>query len=97
MALQKSASFEGQIDVKGDGWAFSKGLELIDLGVCYIKVDQLVGTKTQLSATVSITAQGGGIKYLNITFTPDLDGPNFIKQAYLHLKTLPEFSDATDC
>lgn len=26
-----------------------------------------------------------------------LDGPNPIQQAYLYLKTLPEFSDATDC
>ena len=27
----------------------------------------------------------------------DLDGANPIRQAYLHLKTLPEFADATDC
>lgn len=27
----------------------------------------------------------------------DIDGENPIKQAYLHLKTLPEFSDAVDC
>ena len=27
----------------------------------------------------------------------DLEGPNPIKQAYQFLKTLPEFSDATDC
>lgn len=26
-----------------------------------------------------------------------LDGPNPIEQAYLHLKSLPEFADATDC
>lgn len=30
-------------------------------------------------------------------FTPDMDGPNFIKQAYLHLKKLPEFANAEDC
>lgn len=30
-------------------------------------------------------------------FDLDLDGPNPIKQAYLHLKSLPEFADATDC
>lgn len=30
-------------------------------------------------------------------FTPDLESSdNFIKQAYEYLKTLPEFSDATD-
>jgi len=27
----------------------------------------------------------------------DINGENPIKQAYLHLKALPEFSDATDC
>lgn len=27
----------------------------------------------------------------------DLTGNNPIKQAYLHLKTLPEFADAIDC
>ncbi len=27
----------------------------------------------------------------------DINGENPIKQAYLYLKTLPEFSDATDC
>ena len=27
----------------------------------------------------------------------DLNGPNPIEQAYLHLKSLPEFADAVDC
>jgi len=27
----------------------------------------------------------------------DINGDNPIKQAYLHLKTLPEFADAVDC
>jgi hypothetical protein len=27
----------------------------------------------------------------------DLNGENPIKQAYLHLKTLPDFADAVDC
>jgi hypothetical protein len=27
----------------------------------------------------------------------DIDGDNPIAQAYLHLKTLPEFAGATDC
>jgi hypothetical protein len=32
-------------------------------------------------------------KQFNLT----LDGVNFVQQAYEHLKTLPEFADATDC
>jgi hypothetical protein len=31
------------------------------------------------------------------TCSYDIDGPNPIKQAYLHLKCLFEFTDATDC
>ena len=27
----------------------------------------------------------------------DLDGPNPIAQAYIHLKSMPEFAGATDC
>ena len=27
----------------------------------------------------------------------DINGENPIKQAYLHIKTLPEFTDAVDC
>ena len=30
-------------------------------------------------------------------FSVDLEGPHPIKQAYLYLKTLPEFADAIDC
>jgi hypothetical protein len=30
-------------------------------------------------------------------FTPALDGDNFIAQAYVYLKTLPEFAAAVDC
>ena len=33
----------------------------------------------------------------SFTYLYDLNGPNPIKQAYLHLKTLPEFADAIDC
>lgn len=34
---------------------------------------------------------------IGYSFAPKMDGDNFIKQAYDHLKTLPEFSGATDC
>lgn len=32
-----------------------------------------------------------------IHFVPDLDGPNFIAQAYAHFKALPQFAGASDC
>jgi len=30
-------------------------------------------------------------------FVPDLNGGNFVAQAYAYLKTLPEFEGAVDC
>ena len=33
----------------------------------------------------------------NYSCAYDINGENPIKQAYLHLKTLPEFATATDC
>jgi hypothetical protein len=62
----------------------------------YVKVDSLTGNKNFLMATVSFTKE---IKFAERTYTfnVDLEGPNFIQQAYLHLKTLPEFADAIDC
>ena len=33
--------------------------------------------------------------FYNISY--NINGENPIKQAYLHLKTLPEFADAVDC
>lgn len=38
-------------------------------------------------------------KTIEVKFAPNLESkqPNFIAQAYVHAKTLPEFSDAKDC
>ena len=37
------------------------------------------------------------IKQYTVPLSVDSGSANFIKQAYLHLKTLPEWADATDC
>jgi hypothetical protein len=34
---------------------------------------------------------------MEVTYPYDLEGPNPIKQAYLYLKSLPEFEGAEDC
>ena len=73
--------------------------EKIILRNAYIKIDHVNGTKTQVQAKYVVYSNKDGEsveeKYCN--FTPDMDGTNFIKQAYEHLKTLSEFADATDC
>jgi endo-1,4-beta-mannosidase len=65
----------------------------------YIKVDQQEGTKEKIRFSVdAATQKDGEIIERNVyEFTPNLGGGNFIKQAYDHLKTLPEFAGATDC
>jgi len=62
----------------------------------YIKVGSVLASKDSIVAKVSFTKD---IKLAerSYSFPADLDGPNFIKQAYEYLKTLPEFSDAVDC
>lgn len=65
----------------------------------YIKVKRIIGGKESMTAEVGFfrSADGQELKYESYTFSPDLHASNFIAQAYWHLKTLPEFADATDC
>ena len=66
---------------------------------CYFKVSRVAGDKSNLVATVDAMSskQGSTINRTDYSFTPSMDADNFIKQAYGHLKTLPEFAGATDC
>lgn len=63
----------------------------------YFKVNSLTGNKSLISATVVGISNDTQVYTQGYSFIPDLDGPNFIKQAYEYLKTLPEFSNAIDC
>ena len=79
----------------------------IDVAVseAYIRVDSLQCKKDFAQAAVSYYQSEGAFnadrpafKTKFISFVPDVtDGSdNFIKQAYLHLKTLDDFSGAED-
>jgi len=66
----------------------------------YIQVIHVSATKEDGMCNVRFrkeSKEGGIVSDLVYQFTPDMNGPNFIKQAYLHLKTLPEFAGAEDC
>lgn len=84
MALQLTKTTKSGIEVKN----------------AYIRVDQL-----SLSGKEDITFKVNSYKDKSLPAFEedfygchyDINGENPIKQAYLHLKTLPEFSDATDC
>jgi len=73
----------------------------------YIKVGKIVGTKTGVSVYVNVYKDSEAEKVLT-ELTPDadmenmfafvpVDTNNWLKQAYTHLKTLDQFSEATDC
>lgn len=68
---------------------------LVASGV-YVKVISILGDKQSIDFTVSFLAGDKKLDEQRYSFTPNLDGPNFIKQAYEHLKTLPEFAGAAD-
>jgi len=69
---------------------------VVNLQNAYIKVETVNGSKELVTATV-VTKIGETAKTKFYYYKPNLDGSNFIKQSYEHLKTLPEFADASDC
>jgi hypothetical protein len=86
--------------------ALSKSLSLLDnfgelilFPNSYIKVTTATATKEICEVSVDILKEKNSQVLCQrlVSFLLDLDGPNPIKQAYLHLKSLPEFADAVDC
>lgn len=71
----------------------------ITVSQAYVKVKSIVGDKNVVGVDVAFSADSTEqpFTYKGYEFTPDLNGPNFIQQAYEYLKTLPEFADAVDC
>jgi len=67
---------------------------------CYIKVTMVSADKTNVVANILFrkdNPDGAIIKSNRHSFAPNMQGENFIKQAYEHLKTLPDFANAVDC
>jgi hypothetical protein len=64
---------------------------------CYIKVVRVEGNKHVAFASFEVQHDGRPLTTEVREFSVDLNGSNFIAEAYKHLKTLPEFSGAIDC
>ena len=73
------------------------GIE-VSLNNTYCKVSSVTGNKETVTATVVFLSDPDGTSYKkkDYEFAPNMGGQNFIKQSYDHLKTLSEFSGATD-
>lgn len=65
----------------------------------YIKVDNVSVTKDICRFSVQTHKEKGGpvLDQKSHMISYEIEGVNPIKQAYLHLKTLPEFAGAEDC
>lgn len=66
----------------------------------YWRVDKIEGNKTLMSATINAYASAGStviIDSFSVGFVVDVDGDNFIEQAYEQAKKMPQFADAQDC
>ena len=63
----------------------------------YWKIVKLSGSKQAMNIEVYAFVNDERVDAHISSFTPALEGKNFIAQAYEHLKTLPEFAGATDC
>jgi hypothetical protein len=99
MALQHSLKISGTKLISGDGFIYDAGQETITTSPLCIKVTSISGNKNQLTASVAFLNQesAANIRTKDYSFSLDLEGPNPIKQAYLYLKSLPEFEGAEDC
>jgi hypothetical protein len=89
MALKKTFQAEDN---------FGKVVTLTD---AYFRVSQVSGDKYLMHVSIEVlnSEKNRLLMQRSVSFTPSVDGgaPNFIEQAYEHLKSLPEFSEAQDC
>lgn len=97
MALRKSYSINGNASVSIGGTRIDVENFVGSINDAYIKIDSLTAHKSNLTLFVGIYQDGKKKGNSVVSFKGTLDGDNFIKQGYLHLKTLPEFAGAQDC
>lgn len=82
---------------------FKESIEhYVTLENAYVMVNGIEGDKDQLNFSVIIFKDENKnciIESKNYNFSPEINGNslNFIMQAYMYLKTLPEYADAIDC
>lgn len=97
MALRQIIETEGKALIQTPFGSIENGIHRISF-FAYVKVISITGDKNQIAANVNFKGdtQQFNRQYL-IPVSVENGSTNFIAQAYAHLKTLPEFSNATDC
>jgi predicted transcriptional regulator of viral defense system len=96
MALKKSMTFAAVEHTLVQGFRVKTKNVEITLLDCLVRVISINGSSELVDCKVEIRSEDA-LFLREYTFQPDMFGANFFKQAYLHLKTLPEFAGAVDC
>lgn len=73
------------------------GFDQVVEAPAYWRIDSIDGNKNSVNIKANAYVNNVQVDGFSALFVPDLDGTNFIKQAYEHLKSLPEFAGAVDC
>ena len=73
--------------------------EQITIADAHLKVESLTGSKSMVSYDIAVyrAADAPKLTLFRHAFVPDMAGGNFIEQAYINAKSLPEYSGAVDC
>jgi hypothetical protein len=97
MALKKIINTQGLVTVSTPFGEIKNGTKLVSF-LAYVKVIQITGNKTQLTATVNFSSESHqSVQQYQIPVSVEDGSANFIAQVYEHLKTLEEFAGAEDC
>jgi hypothetical protein len=97
MALKKIIELQGSSFLDTSYGRIKTGEDKLAIAA-YIKVENVSGNKSNINATVSFTDNAIHLsKTYNFPASVDSAAPNFIKQTYEYLKTLPEFENSEDC
>jgi hypothetical protein len=97
MALRKIIQVEGEAFINTSIGQVKIGYQRTAFNA-YCKIIEISGNKEHGSVVVECKADNYSVnKQYTVLFSVEDDALNFVKQAYVHLKTLPEWADATDC
>jgi hypothetical protein len=99
MAIKKAITVSGIGFVSGVDIVVKTGNAIATTPPLYIKVESVSGDKANIKASVTFTDETTNEQLVrkDYSFVPNMDGGNFIAQAYNYLKTLPDFAGAVDC
>jgi hypothetical protein len=97
MALKKIMTLTGDRVLQTPFGLIKEGSATLSIAAT-IRVVEISGNANQITARVRFTDELIRIEKNYVVPVSIEDGaPNFIRQAYLYLKTLPEFDNSEDC